>query len=111
MIDLHPVVAFFRKAKSTNDAISHDINRVLGENTIRYLTLGKCVRMLVLSTKKQILASSPNQNVISVLMTTSPLCSQRSHFIQSPNCEENDDIEINSALLFAADHEMEIAAS
>jgi hypothetical protein len=52
MIDLHSVVAFFHKAKWTERAITHEINRVLGKNTISYSTLRKCVRMFVLSTKE-----------------------------------------------------------
>jgi hypothetical protein len=52
MIDLHSVVAFFHKAKWTERAITHEINRVLGENIIIYLTLGKYVQMFVLSTKE-----------------------------------------------------------
>jgi hypothetical protein len=52
MIDLHSIVAFFDKAKSTERAITHEINRMLGENTIIYSTLGKYVRIAVLSTKE-----------------------------------------------------------
>jgi hypothetical protein len=52
MIDLHSVVAFFHKAKWTERAIKHEINRVLGENTISCWTLGKYVRLFVLSTKE-----------------------------------------------------------
>jgi hypothetical protein len=52
MIDLHSVVAFFHKTKRTERAIAHEINRMLGENTISYSTIGKYVRMLVLSTKE-----------------------------------------------------------
>jgi hypothetical protein len=51
MIDLHSVIAFFHKAKWTQHAITQDINRVLGENTIRYSTLVDYVRMFVLSIK------------------------------------------------------------
>jgi hypothetical protein len=43
MIDLHSVVAFFHKAKWTERAITHEINRVLGENTISDSRLGKYV--------------------------------------------------------------------
>jgi hypothetical protein len=52
MIDLHSVVTFFHKVKCTKRAITHEINRVLGENTISYSTLGKYVQMFVLSTKE-----------------------------------------------------------
>jgi hypothetical protein len=34
-------------------AITHEINRVLGENIINYSTVGKYVRMFVLSTKER----------------------------------------------------------
>jgi hypothetical protein len=52
MIDLNSVLAFFHKAKWTELAITHDINRALGENTINSSTVRKCVRMIVLSTKE-----------------------------------------------------------
>jgi hypothetical protein len=52
MIDLHSVIAFFHKAKWTERTITHEIDRVLGENTISYSTLGKYVRMSVLSTRE-----------------------------------------------------------
>jgi hypothetical protein len=48
MSDLHSVVAFFRKTKRTERAITHKINRVPGENTIRYATLGNYIRIFVL---------------------------------------------------------------
>jgi transposase len=52
MIDLHSVVAFFHKANWTELAITHEINRVLGENTISYSTVGKYVRKFVLAAKE-----------------------------------------------------------
>jgi hypothetical protein len=52
MTDVHSVVAFFHKAKWTERAITHEINHVLGANTISYSTLGKYVRMFVFSTKE-----------------------------------------------------------
>jgi hypothetical protein len=54
MIDPHSVVAFFHKAKWTEHAIIHEINRVLGQNTISYSTLGKYIRMFVISTKETV---------------------------------------------------------
>jgi hypothetical protein len=50
MTDLHSVVVSFRKPSWTELAITHEINRVLGSNTISYPTVGKYVRMCVLST-------------------------------------------------------------
>jgi hypothetical protein len=85
MIDRHSVVVFFRKTKWTERAITHEINCVIGENTISYSTLGNVLKCLPYQQKKQTLPSSPNRKVVSVLMTASPLCSQRSHFIQSLN--------------------------
>jgi hypothetical protein len=38
--------------KWTELAITHEINRVLGKNTVSYSTVGKYVRMFVLSTKE-----------------------------------------------------------
>jgi hypothetical protein len=52
MIELHSLVAFFDKAKWTELAIAHEINRVLGENTINYSTVGKYARTFVLSMKE-----------------------------------------------------------
>jgi hypothetical protein len=52
MIDLHSVVVFFHKAKGTELAITHEINRVLRENTISNSTVRKYARMLVFSTKE-----------------------------------------------------------
>jgi hypothetical protein len=52
VIDLHSVVAFFHKAKWTEGSITQEINHVLGENTVSYSTLGKYVRMFVVSTKE-----------------------------------------------------------
>jgi hypothetical protein len=52
MVDLHSVIAFFQKAKWTERAITHEINRVFGENTISYSIFGKHVRIFVLSTKE-----------------------------------------------------------
>jgi hypothetical protein len=52
MIDLHSAVAFFHKAKWTELFIKHKINRVLGENTTSYLTVGRYVRTFVLPTKE-----------------------------------------------------------
>jgi hypothetical protein len=83
MIDLHSIVAFFHKAKWTGLAITHEINRVPGENMISYSTVGKCVRMLVLLTEETDTPIVPNRKVISVLTPASPLCSHRSHFFQS----------------------------
>jgi hypothetical protein len=47
VIDLHSVVAFFHKAEWTELAITHEINRVLGENTIAFYTVGKYVREFI----------------------------------------------------------------
>jgi hypothetical protein len=52
MIDRHSVVAFFHKAKRTERTITHEINGVLGENTVSCSTLGKYVQMFVLSIKE-----------------------------------------------------------
>jgi hypothetical protein len=52
MIDLHSIVAFFHKVKWTKRTVTREIHSVLVENTISYLTLGKYVRMFVLSTKE-----------------------------------------------------------
>jgi hypothetical protein len=52
MIGLHSVVAFFQKAKWTVVSITHEINRLPGENTTSYSTVGKCVRMFAFSTKE-----------------------------------------------------------
>jgi hypothetical protein len=41
MIDLHSIVAFFHKAKWSKLAITDEINRVLGENTISHSTVGE----------------------------------------------------------------------
>jgi hypothetical protein len=51
MIDLHSVVAFFHKAEWTELAITHEINRVLGENTIAHSTVGKYVREFICGQK------------------------------------------------------------
>jgi hypothetical protein len=83
MIDLYSVVTFFHKARWTGLAITHEIKRVPGENTISYSTVWKCVRMFVLSMKETDTLIVPNRRVISVLTTASPLCSQRRHFFQS----------------------------
>jgi hypothetical protein len=53
MIDLHSVVAFFHKTKLAELGVTHEINRVLGENTISYSTVGKYVRMLAYQGEKQ----------------------------------------------------------
>jgi hypothetical protein len=45
-------VAFFYKPKWTELAIAHEINRLLGENNVSRSTLGKYVRMFVLSMKE-----------------------------------------------------------
>jgi hypothetical protein len=52
MIDLHSVIAFSHIAKCTELAMTHEIGRVLGENTISVSTVGTYVRMFVLSTKE-----------------------------------------------------------
>jgi hypothetical protein len=52
MIDLHSVVAFFHKAKWTEFTITHEINGVLGKNTISDSTVRKYARMLALSAKE-----------------------------------------------------------
>jgi hypothetical protein len=49
VIDLHSVVAFLHKAKWNEFAITHQINGVLGQNTISYSAVGKYVRMFALS--------------------------------------------------------------
>jgi hypothetical protein len=52
MIDLPSVVAFFDKTRWTKRTVTHEMNRVLRENTLSYSTLGKYVRMFALSTKE-----------------------------------------------------------
>jgi hypothetical protein len=52
MIHLHSVATFFCTTKWTERAIPHEINRGLGENTISDSTLGKYVRMFILSMKE-----------------------------------------------------------
>jgi hypothetical protein len=83
MIDLHFGVAFFHKAKWVELTNTREINYVLGENTIGDLTVGKYFRMLPSQRKNQTLLYSPNQKATSVLAIASPLCSLRSHFVQS----------------------------
>jgi hypothetical protein len=80
--DLHSVVAFFHGVKWSGLAITHEINRVPEENTISYSTVGKCVRMFVLSMNETDTPIVPNRKMISVLTTASPLRSQRSHLFQ-----------------------------
>jgi hypothetical protein len=111
MIGLHSAVAFFHTAKWIGLTITNKINRVPGENTINYSTVGKCVWMSVFSTKETDNHIVPNRKVISLLTAASPLYSQRSRFLSPPNCQEGDDVEINSVSPFDADQEMEIAAS
>jgi hypothetical protein len=111
MINLHSVVAFVHKAKWAELAITHEISRVLRENTISYSTVGKYVRTFVLSSKETDTPVVPELEGDFVLPTASPLCSQRSHFLSPPNCSEGDDVKINSVSPFDADYEMEIAAS
>jgi DNA-binding transcriptional ArsR family regulator len=52
MIDLRSLVAFLDKEKWTELAITRKIDRVLGESTLSYPTVGKYVQMFVLSTKE-----------------------------------------------------------
>jgi hypothetical protein len=52
MIDLHSVVAFFHKAEWTELAITHEINRVLGENITAYSTVEKYVSRIHLRTER-----------------------------------------------------------
>jgi hypothetical protein len=92
-------------------AITHEINRVSGENTISYSTIGKCVRMFALSTKETDTPVVPNRKVISVLTTASPCSLKGAISFSSPNWQEGDDVEINSVSPFDAGHEMEIAES
>jgi hypothetical protein len=94
MIDLHSIVAFSDRAKWTGLAITQEINRVPWENTISYSTVGKCVRMFVLSTKETDTPIIPNRMAISVLTTASPFCSQRAVSSNPPNCQKGDDVEI-----------------
>jgi AraC-like DNA-binding protein len=51
MINLHSVIAFFHNAEWTELAITHEINRVLGENRIADSTVGKSVREFVCGPK------------------------------------------------------------
>jgi hypothetical protein len=83
MIDLHSVIAFFHKGKWTELATTHEIDRVMGKNTISYSAAGIYVRMFVLSTKKSTFLSSPNRKVILVFTIASRLCPQKSYFFQS----------------------------
>jgi hypothetical protein len=110
MIDLHSVVTFFHKAKWTERAITHEINRVLAEDTISYSRLGKYIRMFLLSIKETDTPIVPESEGNFSLDDHIALLPQMSHFIQSPNCEEGDDLEINRGLSFNAGHEMEHAA-
>jgi hypothetical protein len=41
MIDLHSIVAFLHTAKFIELSITHEINSVLGQNTINSSTVGK----------------------------------------------------------------------
>jgi DNA-binding transcriptional ArsR family regulator len=50
-IDRHSVVAFFQKAEWTELVIMHEINRVLGENTITYSTASKYGREFICGPK------------------------------------------------------------
>jgi hypothetical protein len=59
MIDVHSIIAFFHKAKWLELAITHEMNRVLGGNTISYSAVGKDVRMFILSTKETNIAFVP----------------------------------------------------
>jgi hypothetical protein len=52
MINLDSIVAFFRKANWTELTTTHGISRALEENTVNYLTVGKCVGMFALSTNE-----------------------------------------------------------
>jgi hypothetical protein len=83
MIDLHSIVAFFHKVKWTELAITHEINLVLGENTISYSTVGNYVRIFILSTKETHTLIIPESKGDFNLTTALPLCSQRSHFFRS----------------------------
>jgi hypothetical protein len=85
MIDLHSVVPFFYEAKMTKLAITREIYRAIGEDTISYSTIEKYVRMFALSTKETDTLIVPNRKVISVSTTASPLCCQRSHFFSLPD--------------------------
>jgi hypothetical protein len=49
---MYCVGAFFHKTKWAELAITHEINCMLGENAVSSSTLGKYVRMFVLSTKE-----------------------------------------------------------
>jgi hypothetical protein len=53
MINLHSVVAFFHQAEWTELAITHEISRVLGENTIAYSTVGKYVQEFICGLKNK----------------------------------------------------------
>jgi hypothetical protein len=78
MIDLHSVFAFFHKAKWTELAITHEINRMLGENLSTIRPSGNMFGCLSYQLNNQTLLSSPNRNLISLLRIASPLYSQRS---------------------------------
>jgi hypothetical protein len=52
MIDLNSVVAFFHKAKWSELALRHEINCVLGENTINYSAAGKDDRVFVCASRR-----------------------------------------------------------
>jgi hypothetical protein len=51
MIDQHSVVAFFYKTERTKLAVTHEINHVLGGNTLTYSTVGKDVRGFICGPK------------------------------------------------------------
>jgi hypothetical protein len=111
MTDLHSVVAFFHKAKWTGLAVTHEIHRVPGENAISDSTVGKYVGYLFYQQKEQTLLS-PRIGRWSQFWLLHHLCALRGAMSFSPtNCQEGDDVEINSVSPFDADHEMEIAAS
>jgi hypothetical protein len=52
MIDLHSVVAFLHKANLPELAITHEINHVLVENTMRYSAVVKYIRAFTCGPKQ-----------------------------------------------------------
>jgi hypothetical protein len=83
MIDLQSVVAFFHRAKRTEFVIIHEINQVLGGNTLSDSTVGKYVWMFAFSTKEIDAPIVPESKIGFSPDGCIPLCSSRSHFFQS----------------------------
>jgi hypothetical protein len=77
---MYSIIAFFHKAKWTELAITHEINRLLGENTVSHSAVARYVRMFVLSTKETDTSIVPESEGDFSLDDRIPLCSQKSNF-------------------------------